>query len=237
MRRCKCFILLISTCVALFSCVFHRLDDQRSYELIPIVETISEFIDTFDLDSEISPYRDSLIQEMSVVIAFADTNFVPERPRGTLNDWVAQAVLENQTKNVRLSVPVMCLLNFGGLRSTINKGAVTLGDIYKVSPFDNKVVWVTLPWEVRSEISQYLTQSGGEPIAGVTFNNGQLTFNDYNIEPSEFIVITSDFLANGGDKMYFFQKATEIIHTDKFLRDCLIEEAKLQRHLRIITDE
>jgi len=218
---------------SVLSCGHTNLQNRKDYELIPIVQTESSFQGKYNLENEILPYRDSLIQEMSEIIAYSDTNFVPERPNGNLNDWMAQAVLVNQTKNVRLSMPVMCLLNFGGLRSTINKGEVTLGDIYKVSPFDNKVVWVTLPREVLPEIETYLTKSGGEPLAGATFKNGVLTLNETNAGQSEFIVITSDFLANGGDKMYFFQKATQTMNTDKLLRDCLIEEAKSQRTLKV----
>ena len=47
---------------------------------------------------------------------------------------------EIQTKNVKLAQPIFCLLNTGGLRSSIGKGTVSLGDIYKLMPFDNTIV-------------------------------------------------------------------------------------------------
>lgn len=206
---------------------------NHAYQLIPVEGTYPV---TDNLEERIKPYRDSVEWEMSKVIAHADTSFIPERPCGNLNNWTADALLTNQTKNVRVNAPVMCLLNYGGLRSTINKGEVTIGDLYKVSPFDNLTVWVRMPVEVLPEIAEYLIKTGGEPIAGAALKNGQLMVNGVNENTKEIIIITSDYLVNGGDKMYFFRKATEIIDTGKLIRDCLIIEAKEQGTL-ISTDE
>lgn len=198
---------------------------QQDYQLIPVQQSTDEIS---SMETEIKPYRDSLELEMNRVIAFADTSFIPERPCGNLNNWSADAVLTNQIKNVRLNAPVMALFNFGGLRSTINKGEITIGDIFKVSPFDNMVVWARMPIEVLPEIEAFLIKTGGEPISGAVLKNGKLVVNGITKDTKEFIVITSDYLANGGDKMYFFQKAIEIIHTGKLVRECLLIEAKEQ---------
>lgn len=180
------------------------------------------------LEAEIKPYRDSVEWEMGIVIAHADTNFIPERPSGNLNNWAADALLTNQIKNIRLTAPVICLLNTGGLRTTINKGDVTIGDFYKIMPFDNLVVWTRMPVSVIPEIAEYLIKTGGEPIAGAKLENGKLQVNGVTEKTTEIIVITSDYLVNGGDKMYFFQKAIEVIHTGKLIRDCIVTEAKEQ---------
>jgi len=231
-------ILFLYLLFVVVSCSSPKLQ-QSEYLLLDVVKTEGEIS---DVDQELQPYSDSLVREMNEVIAYADTSFFVERPCGNLNNWVADAVLVNQTKNVRMSVPVICLLNFGGIRSTINKGDITLGDIYKVAPFDNKIVWATLPIEVLPEIATYLTQTGGEPLSGGRLEGGKIHFDSSPVSPKEFVVITVDFLVNGGDKMYFFNKATDITHTDILLRDCLIQEAKTQRQLvnndtkRIILD-
>lgn len=193
--------------------------------LIPIEK--SDVISS-PLEQQIKPYRDTIDWEMGVVIARADTNFIPERPSGNLNNWAADALLTNQTKNIRLNVPVMCLLNTGGLRATINKGDVTMGDLFKIMPFDNTVVWARMPVEVLPEIAAYLQKTGGEPISRATLINGILDVNGVTKDTKEVLIITSDYLINGGDKMYFFQKAIEVIHTGKLIRECLIIEAKEQ---------
>lgn len=183
------------------------------------------------IDSLIMPYKDSLSIEMNVVIARAETNFVVGRPGSNLGNWVADAIFVNQTKNVRLSMPTFCLLNTGGIRSTLNKGDITLGDMYKLMPFDNEIVWVKLPISVLPEIEKYLIQSGGEPIAGARMIKGKLELGNMRSETIHFWVITSDYLMNGGDKMSFFQKKEEVNLTGKLMRDAMIIEAKEQQVL------
>ena len=181
------------------------------------------------VDSMIMPYKDSLSLEMNEVIANATTNFSVKRPNSNLGNWVADALFINQTKTVRLTKPVICLLNTGGIRSTINKGPVTIGDMFKLMPFDNEIVWVELPVSVIPEIEEYLKKSGGEPISNAILKNGKLIFNNWNENSSSFWVITSDYLMNGGDKMNFFAKKLSINKTGTLMRDALITEARFQR--------
>lgn len=180
------------------------------------------------LESLIEPYRDSMEQEMNVVIAQADTNFIPERPCGNLNNWVADAILQSQIRNARLEAPTFCLLNTGGIRATLNKGAISIGDIFKIAPFDNEIVWVKMPVESLDDIAAYLTKSGGEPIAGARMKNGHFEVDGLSESTKHVWIITSDYLFNGGDKMTFFQQQLNVSFTGVLMRDALIDEAKRQ---------
>jgi len=180
------------------------------------------------IDSLIQPYKDSLSVEMNVVIAEATSDFIVERPGSNLGNWVADAIFVNQTRTVRLSDPVFVLLNTGGLRASLNKGPITIGDIFKLMPFDNELVWVKLPMSALPEIQAYLIKSGGEPIANAQLEKGVLKINGGKEGATHFWVITSDYLKNGGDKMTFFSKAEDVMLTGKVIRNCLIDEAKLQ---------
>lgn len=180
------------------------------------------------IDSLIQPYKDSLSVEMNVVIAEATSDFIVERPGSNLGNWVADAIFVNQTRSVRLSDPVFVLLNTGGLRASLNKGPITIGDVFKLMPFDNELVWVKLPMSALPEIQAYLIKSGGEPIANAQLEKGVLKLNGGKEGATHFWVITSDYLKNGGDKMTFFSKAEDVMLTGKVIRNCLIDEAKLQ---------
>lgn len=184
------------------------------------------------LDSLITPYRDSLSKEMDQIIAQSNTDFVVGRPGSNLGNWVADAIFYQQTKNKRLSIPVICLLNTGGLRASLNKGSITVGDIYKLMPFDNLVVWAKLPKSALSDIEAYLIKTGGEPIANATLSNGKLKINGWQDDTESFWVITSDYLINGGDKMEFFKLRTEENQTGELMRDELIAVAKEQKILK-----
>ena len=197
------------------------------------IEIDSTFIGNSQIDSIILPYKDSLEHEMSEIIATSLFDYAVSRPNSNLGNWVADAIFVNQTKNVRLSIPIICLLNTGGIRSTINKGKVTLGDLYKLMPFDNEVVWVKLSIDKIPLIENYLRASGGEPISNATIVNGKLTLNNWSDKTTEFWVITSDYLKNGGDKMSFFANPLEVNPTGKLMRDAIIEEARFQGTLTI----
>lgn len=183
------------------------------------------------IDSLIRPYKDSLSKQMDEVIGHSDFNFTVSRPGSNLTNWVADAIFVNQTKTVKLSQPIMCLLNTGGIRSTLNVGDITIGDIYKLMPFDNEIVWVELPVSVLPEIEEYLKRSGGEPISNAHLTNGKLQLDSWRENSTHFWVITSDYLLNGGDKMNFFLKKTNVNQTGKLMRDALIDEVKEQKIL------
>ncbi len=221
-------LIFIFAGAGLWACSSH-LVVNTNVSKEPISNTIAA---DSSLNAFISPYKDSLDKRMNEVLAFAEVDYIVQRPASNLMNWVANALFINQTKTVRLSQPVVCLLNTGGIRSSIGKGNVTLGDIYKVMPFDNTVVWVELPISVLSEIEAYLNKSGGEPMANLTLIEGKLSITSSPENPTHFWVITSDYLMNGGDKMNFFSKRTKINETGELLRDVLIEEARNQGTLR-----
>lgn len=218
------FILIIFLGAGLLACSSVSIQSAASNT----INVTGETAENSKLDQLIDPYRDSMEQEMNEVIAIADTNFIVERPCGNLNNWVADAIFTNETKTVRMSMPVMCLLNTGGIRSTLNKGEITIGDIFKIAPFDNEIVWVKMPISSLLKIQEYLIKSGGEPISGAQLVDGKLVVNGVTDETTEFILITSDYLFNGGDNMTFFKDHLEVTFKGKLMRDALIEEAKVQ---------
>lgn len=200
-----------------------------------IVSADTEFVSnaetrTFNrIDSLIKPFSDSVRNQMDEVIAFAEVDFlVNKKPSGNLSNWVADAVFVNQTRTVRMAEPIFCLLNTGGIRSTINQGDVTIGDIYKVMPFDNTVVWVRMPIESLKEIEAYLLMKGGDPISNAVLRGNSLEINGLLERHTHVWIVTSEYLMNGGDNMKFFEKRVEENNTGKLLRDVLLEEARVQ---------
>ena len=187
-------------------------------------------------DSIITPYRDSMNLSMGKNIAFSENDFIVERPSSNLMNWVADAIFIQQTQTIKINTPIICLLNTGGIRSSLGKGNLTVGDFFKLMPFDNTLVWVEMPIETLSEIGAFITKTGGEPLSNCTVQNGKLQLNSMPEGASHFIIITSDYLAYGGDKMDFFKRGKIINETGKLMRDVLIEHAKQQSTL-ISTNE
>ena len=218
--------------ISIFACSSHI----RIHELSEKSKVDSSISSSLKIDELIQPYKDSLDKEMNQVIGFSKDNFEIQRPSSSLMNWCADAIFANQTRNIKLAQPIFCLLNTGGLRSTIGKGTVSLGDIYKLMPFDNTIVWVEFPISSLSEIEKYLIQTGGEPISNAKLEKGKLLINGSNEKMTHFWVLTSDYLMNGGDKMNFFEQRTNAIMNGKLLRNAIIEEVKSQDTL-IFNDE
>lgn len=159
-----------------------------------------------EIDSLVAPFKRELDKEMSQIIGKSFVDFQVARPSSNLGSWVADAALNYVVQVEQMNnEPVICLLNTGGIRAALSKGSITKGDIFKVMPFDNRLVAVKLPISVKSEILAYLKMTGGEPIAGFTVQNGAFVLSNESNTNDYIWVITTDFLANGGDKMLFFK--------------------------------
>jgi 5'-nucleotidase len=185
------------------------------------------------IDRMIVPYQTELSATMNVQIAFAKRDFERGRPNAALNNWSADAIYSYALEHrkalpIDTTQPVMCLLNVGGLRNPISEGPVSVGDIYKLMPFDNEIVWVEMPWQSISEISIYLQESGGEPLAGAYLNQDTLIFPGVATPSASYWVITSDYLMNGGDHMSFFEKKKSFHYVGALMRDAMLEVAKEQ---------
>ena len=213
----------LMACSARFSPTF-QIQALTVQEVKPVQDTsaVHANIGTF-----LAPYQDTLHSEFDARIATTPQALTVSRPSSNLMNWCADAVISSQTANKRFSEPVICLLNTGGLRSSFGAGTLTLADFYKLMPFDNRLVWVHLPVSKISEIEKYFLKSGGEPIANCSFENGKLQIPSLLSSHAYIWILTSDFLANGGDQMNFFL-GLEKQETTILLRDIFIETAKNQ---------
>tara|TARA_B110000459_G_C16625457_1_gene505129 strand:- start:7912 stop:8622 length:711 start_codon:yes stop_codon:yes gene_type:complete len=180
------------------------------------------------IDSIVSPYKVGMDAIMDSVIAFSPNDFTKGRPGGSLNNWSADVILSETLSLIPKSGPVFCLLNVGGLRNPINKGGVTVGDIYKLMPFDNEIVMVEMPLSTILDIEVYLKKSGGEPIAGAKIISGKLKLVGIHKDTKSYWIVTSDYLMNGGDKMNFFEKRLSEDFAGVLMRDAMLDAAKSQ---------
>lgn len=213
---------------ALLSCSYRMTQSptSKNITLDPSQKTDSSWV------SFIKPYSDSLAAQMNEVIGESAYDFQVALPNCNLFNWCADAVFAQETRTVRLSEPVICILNAGGIRAGLNHGPITVGDIFKVMPFDNTVTWVRLPISRISDIETFMKKSSGLSLSNASYNKGIFTINSLNSGHTHFWVITSNYLAMGGDKMAFFLNPTETHETKRMLRDLFISEVKFQGTLQ-----
>lgn len=175
------------------------------------------------------PYKAGLDKEMKTVIAKSDSSLTRDGFESSLGNFVLMATEEFININ-RPEIAGNCVLfiNRGGLRNNLPMGEITKGNIFEVMPFDNEIVILTLS-------GQKLKES----IDGMIKENKLISFNllmDLKDKQAENIivysspfdinktykVVTTDYLAMGGDNCHFFGKPISYETTGVKLRDAII---------------
>ena len=111
----------------------------------------------------------------------------------------------------------------------VAKGDLTVGDIYEVMPFDNKLVILNLSGDKTLMLLNRIADYGGWPISSnLTFSieddkatNIMIKGKPFDIKKS-YRVALPDYTANGGDRCKFLKEEPQI-DNDKMIRDLIIE--------------
>jgi len=186
----------------------------------------------------IAPYKEKLAANMDRVIGYAAGDLFRDRPEGALGNFVIDETERYlQERGWLKDKHYISIMNHGGLRSPISKGDISVGDIYRLMPFDNTIVLVKLPADELDSIIAYLKNSGGEPIGGFRIDGDEINFPKDVLLEDTLYVITTDYLSNGGDNMSFFKRSYEITNTGIFLREALIERVEVKDTLRPVLDK
>ncbi|MBU6323978.1 MAG: 5'-nucleotidase C-terminal domain-containing protein [Bacteroidetes bacterium] len=189
-------------------------------------------------NSRILPYRNQLAAEMNEVIGFADSALVSRRPEGSLGNFMAD-ILFQRAQSYMLETngfPVhACVINAGGIRASMPKGPVTVGQIYSIAPFENELVVLRISGAKMAELLNYIAKKGGEPVSNIhllirkdgTWAEATIANKPFDSRQNYYIA-TNDYLAQGGDKMSFFNQPLERYDLRVKVRDAIIDYLHLQ---------
>ncbi len=194
-------------------------------------EQITEFI---------RPYREQLTAQMAEELGYAPETMEKKHPQGLLGNFTADALKligderlhaeqwADASEHVSLAV-----MNNGGLRASLNEGAVTLGDIFKIYPFENKLTLIQLKGADLEALLQSLAGRGLEALSGcnitlTTDENHKTTASKILVAGrpidvnKDYWIATIDYLAEGNSGMHALTRGQQ--HpTDLRLRDLMID--------------
>ncbi len=231
------FVLIISICL-IISCKSTTKElisiEGKNIEVMPEMGVVSE------IEEFVAPYRKHIQQEMAVVLTHNPTTLVKDgdQTNTAIGNLFADAsfdivnpIFSKKTgKNIDF-----VLLNWGGIRSDLLAGDVTLGTAYNLMPFENKLVILEIKGNKLEELTEYLIRAKKpHPLSRhvelqITDNDKvrKFTINNQPVNPEKtYMVATSDFLMNGGDGMLFFQNPIQVYETDYLIRNILIDYFK-----------
>ncbi|MDT0644361.1 5'-nucleotidase [Zunongwangia sp. F363] len=184
----------------------------------------------------IQPYKEHINSVLDSALAYNPSNL--STSDGDLNtaigNLMADIVLEqaNPVFRQRTGHNIdAVLLNYGGIRSTLNKGKVTARSAYALMPFENEIVVAQLTGAKMKEMLQYLEDAGtAHPVSGIKIKMNdnykivEATIDGKPIDTSKtYFVATSDYLQQGGDNMAFFNNPEKLYNVDYKLRNAIID--------------
>jgi len=225
--------LFIYFCVILFlfSCNRHLVVREVNTRNISVDSKVGP-IDSV-MESIVKPYRDSIANELSTLVAISSTPLIKGKPESKLTNLFSDILLDYGTsyckKQNLSSSPDIAYVNYGGVRASLPKGEITVERIFELMPFENEVVMIKISGNAFLLMADKIAGRGGEGVAGMKLGirNGKvssLTTGGHPIDPSSFYwVVTNDYIANGGDLMSMFLNPVERINTKMKIRDLLIQ--------------
>ncbi len=231
------FHLLISSCKSVTS--YSEKETQQLYKTqatqIKIDSTTAK---NKRINDFIKPFKTHLNNELDAVLCTTPINLTRtdgklESSLGNLMADICYSQGNPKFKNKTSYEIDFVLLNYGGIRAAIPKGNITARNAFEVMPFENEMIIVELTGEKVKELLTYLTtQKKAHPIANIRLelknNNYQnVTINNKPFKViKNYFVLTSDYLQQGGDKMYFFKNPVSLHKIDYKIRNALIDYFK-----------
>tara|TARA_B100001063_G_C16739380_1_gene543871 strand:- start:259 stop:936 length:678 start_codon:yes stop_codon:yes gene_type:complete len=174
----------------------------------------------------ILPYKTELDAQMNTVLCYSSKDMRKSKPESLLGNWTSDVCLEMAQELYSDDID-LSFFNTGGLRSPLPQGDITKRDLFKLMPFENELVVLELNKVEMLDLKSYFNITEGQPIAFA---------DNFTLNDTLFLVLTTDYLANGGDKMKFFKDKTQHKVGVK-MRDALIDYCTRQDTISSNLDE
>ncbi|MBP2652896.1 MAG: 5-nucleotidase [Firmicutes bacterium] len=190
---------------------------------------------------EIAPVKNVVLGQMLHELGH-DRNELAET---LLGQWVTDTMRQAVGADIAFQ-------NSGGLRTGISKGAVTMGNLYEVIPFDNTLFTMVLTGKQIMGVLEYgimndkigmvqysgmkvaydLKGAKGGRIIAVTMADGT------PLSPEKsYKVVTNDFMATGGDGFIMFKEGQNFHDTCIPERDILADAIRKQKVIDFSGDD
>lgn len=223
-------LLLVLAIISLSACSTKYAltkSNREEYKISSDIAVDSTIIKTY------LPYKAKLDAEMNEIIG--ETKVVLSKssslPESVLGNFFADAVF-NQVKKLEPKVDFVFPTTKGGLRNDVAKGQIKVSNIFELMPFENQLVMFNLKGSDVLKVVNYIAATNGQPISGLKFNikekqaenieiNGKLF--DVN---ANYWVVTSDYIASGGDDATGFATPISSKNIGLLVRDALLKEVK-----------
>ena len=240
------YLSILSFCFALVACKTESNQQKYGYN----IEINQQVLSDSSIVKYYQPFKKNLEESlMNTPISYSPETYKKNdgELNSTLSNMFADATYEmsnpvfNKMSGENIDI---VLLNNGGIRSIISKGNISEKTAFELMPFENSIVVLELSGLSIIKMIDYLRKVKLQhPISGlqITLNNdysvNEVKINGVSIEnEKKYYVATTDYLLEGGDKMYFLAETTKTTDINYKMRDILIDYFKQYDTLKLKSD-
>jgi len=219
MIRRICCIIFIS--MFLVYCTKHYAPQKQEHVHYSLKETSEEKI----INDSLFKYKNAVEKETGRVIAISDGGLVKEGAETNLGNFVCDA-MQFVAESEKIKADVV-LMNRGGLRTNLPAGEIKVTHIFELMPFENELVILTIKGEKLLQFVELLEEKK-HPFKGMEVKISNHKIKSVTIGGTEILggknytVVTSDYLANGGDGFTFLKDNSGYTVSGIKVRDAII---------------
>lgn len=235
MRHSFSHTLLITCLIIATSCRTVYVPASVETQNISISDALNQ------LDSQLVqvylPYKTILEKDINRVISFSEQEMVKGKPESKLTNFLGDIVLEEAGRIAQKLdlgfIPQISFYNYGGIRTALPAGDITVGKVFELMPFENELVFLQLSGAQVQEFFDWVAEKKGESIGGARFvisneKAKNVTVQGKELVPTEkYWIATNDYVAEGNDGLEVFTRNLQLINTGEKIRDVII--AHLER--------
>ncbi|MDR0768831.1 MAG: 5'-nucleotidase C-terminal domain-containing protein [Dysgonamonadaceae bacterium] len=192
-----------------------------------------EPVENTEMRTLVDSLRTKMFAGTQTVIGTAEQILTKGKPQSLLGNFTADVIFDYATGlwgHVDFAVT-----NMGGIRSSLNQGAITIGNMYEIFPFNNRIVLLELQGQTVNEFFNSIAQREGEVLS----KNIEAVIKDKSLlslkiggeaidENKIYLVATVDYRAEGHAGVGVLTKAVKVTDSNMLIRDVLTEYIKRQ---------
>jgi 2',3'-cyclic-nucleotide 2'-phosphodiesterase (5'-nucleotidase family) len=225
------FSFLLLLLLSISACTTYKVEKTASANIH--LDTLVSIPSSQKIEGMIKPYRDKVNADMTEVLCISSEAMYGGRPESPLTNYCADLTLEESNRFCAEKYPQIkidvSMINRGGLRIPLPKGEIKTMTMFELMPFENEIVFLKLKGTIMLEFVNHLAERGGEGVGGLRFGikSGKALQPEIGGKPLDpektYWLVTSDYIANGGDGSDILSKSIERIDTGIKARDMFIQ--------------
>ncbi len=178
-------------------------------------------------DSLINPFKQVLATKMEQELVECESSLTKDGDETTLGNFVCDAIKWAVDSIKGKTLKGFILMNRGGLRANINKGVVNVNAIFELMPFDNEIEILEISGTELLEIINIIIDKKHAFLGGIIHAKNNIIIEakvngEIIVKEKKYTLITSDYLALGGDNFSFGKKAFSSEKINFKIRDAII---------------